>query len=368
MKQAIPIILMAACAGIAGGQSGKELGSEAAELYHQGRYSEAEALYRRVLEMPVEPGPAALRERAGIKGGFGALLRAEGNYAEAEKLLTGAIGELDPTTDAAEIARARLHLAALYRDEGKLGKAETVALDAVHAGGPADVKNAQIVLASVYVGEGRLADAEPLAAAMLADSDGRQAMAAYTLLTTIAMGRGEYAKAEEAARQALYFARATLPAGHPTLATAWNNLAQAYRFQGRHLEAERAYRAAIEIWEAALGAWHPDLAKGLINFAAFYHERGREAGAEVLYERAAAILEKAFGKDDVRVLVARNQLADVLRGERRYAESAKLGAVSLAGLEKRLATGDPRVADALRNRERLLQETVQSKPTRSSSF
>jgi tetratricopeptide (TPR) repeat protein len=187
-------------------------------------------------------------------------------------------------------------------------------------------------------------------------------MAAYTLLTTIAMGRGEYGEAEGFARRALYFARAALPAGHQSLATAWNNLAQACRFEGRYyLEAERGYREAIGIWEESLGPWHPDLAKGLINFAAFYHERGRETGAEVLYARAAEILEKTFGKDHVRALVVRNELADVLRGERRYTESDKLGRATLAALEKALRPGDPRLVQALRNRARLLRDTRRGK-------
>jgi tetratricopeptide (TPR) repeat protein len=368
MKEAIPIILLAASVAAAGGHSAKELSRQAGELYLQARYAEAETLYRQALAAWPGPGAAAVRERAVEKAGLGVVLRAQGQYTEAEKMFTEALKDLDPSADGGEVARVRSHLAALYRDAGEPAKAEAAALQAVDAAPESQRRNARLVLASVYAEQGRLADAEPLAAAMLEGADGRQAMAAYTLLTTIAMRRGEYDKAEEAARQALYFARATLPAGHPTRATAWNNLAQARRFQGRYLEAERAYRAAIEIWEAALGPWHPDLAKGLMNFAAFYHERGRETGAEVLYERAAAILEKAFGKDNVRTLVARNQLADVLRAERRYTESDKLGRVTLAALEKRVPAGDARLADALRNRERLLQESVQAKPMRSSSL
>jgi hypothetical protein len=90
-----------------------------------------------------------------------------------------------------------------------------------------------------------------------------------------------------------------------------------------------------------------------MNLAAFYHDRGREAGAEDLYLRAAAILEHAFGKSDPRPLAARNELADILRAERRYSESEKLGHTTLTALEKTLRPDDPRVVRAQSNYDHL---------------
>src|SRR6185436_9755845 len=116
-------------------------------------------------------------------------------------------------------------------------------------------------------------------------------------------------------------AHRVLPAQHRLTAVAFNNLAQSCRFQEKYLEAEVYYRRAIEIWEGTLGVAHPDLARGLMNLAAHYHERGRETGAEDLYVRAAGIFEAALGKDAPEALVVRNELADVLRAERRYTEA-----------------------------------------------
>src|SRR5262249_54034065 len=95
------------------------------------------------------------------------------------------------------------------------------------------------------------------------------------------------------------------------------------------------------------------LAQGLMNLAAFYHDRGREAGAESLYERAASIFEQAFGKNDPRTLVARNELADVLRAQLRFTEAEKLGRATLSALMKALPAGDPRLAQAQANFARL---------------
>jgi hypothetical protein len=103
-----------------------------------------------------------------------------------------------------------------------------------------------------------------------------------------------------------------------------------------------------------------------MNLAAFYHDRDRETGAEDLYLRAISILERSFGKDDLLALVARNELADVLRGERRFAESERLGRASLAALERVLGADDPRVQRAQAHRARLTAETKPLKKVRES--
>jgi hypothetical protein len=91
-----------------------------------------------------------------------------------------------------------------------------------------------------------------------------------------------------------------------------------------------------------------------MNLAAFYHERGREAGSEQLYLRAAAILEKA---DPLLGLVARNELADVLRAELRYTEATRLAKSTLARLQTTLPSGDSRLIRAQQNWSRLTAET-----------
>jgi len=154
----------------------------------------------------------------------------------------------------------------------------------------------------------------------------------------------------------LEMAPRVLRQGDPLEASALNNLAQICRFQGRYVEAEQHYREAIAIWEAAFGERHPDTAKGMLNLAALYHERGREAGAEDLYRKAAAIFEDMYGNDHELTLVARAELAEVLRAERRYSESKRLILATLPVLEARLGVADPRVVRALGNYERLLED------------
>ena len=92
----------------------------------------------------------------------------------------------------------------------------------------------------------------------------------------------------------------------------------------------------------------------MMNLAAFFHDRGREAGAEDLYLHAVEILERAFGKRNDQALVARNELADVLRAERRFTEAGKLAQATLAEMEHAFAADDPRLSRARQNYARLL--------------
>ena len=105
-----------------------------------------------------------------------------------------------------------------------------------------------------------------------------------------------------------------------------------------------------------------------MNLAAFYHERSREAGAEDLYVRAGAIFERMFGPAAPLTLVVRNELADVLRAQRRFSESERLGNASLTAMEKAFSAADPRLLRALGNRARLLAETRRQMVDRNRLF
>jgi Mrp family chromosome partitioning ATPase len=95
-----------------------------------------------------------------------------------------------------------------------------------------------------------------------------------------------------------------------------------------------------------------------MNLAALYHERGRETGAEDLYMRAAEIFEAAQGRNMPEALVVRNELADVLRAERRYTEAARLARTTLSAMQSLLPEDDPRLQRARVNFARLQQETI----------
>ena len=365
MKTFLGLLLVTVVTQGADSGAAREVSSRASVLYNQSRYAEAEPLFREAVKAWEKLGPEAALEYAIDLRNLGALLRATGRYAEAEPLLTEALRDLVAArATGIEAGRAAYNLAALYRSQGDLARAESFALrasemvDSQPGISEPERLGPRLVLSSIYIEQKRFAEAEAILRGALNGVDGALAVAVFNNLATIALARGEYPQAESDARQALRFAHLALPQGHPALAASWSNLAQACHARGRYPEAENAYRQALGAWENTFGPSHPEVAKGLVLLAAFFHDRGREGAAEQLYNRAAAILEQAFGKSDPRALSVRNDLADVLRAERRYSESGKIGSATLAALEKALPEDDPRLARARANYARLLEETA----------
>ena len=284
----------------------------------------------------------------------------------AKRLQRDALPRLEELTgpDSLATVRAVRNLAALYWSSGKLEQAESLALRAetafhdLPAATQADRSANRQILASIYLTQHRYADAENLLHGTLEDGDTANSVMAYSNLAAAALGVRDNAKAEEYSRRALEVAlRASARA-----ASAARRVAQ-QPGPGVPLPGQvSGGRELLSTGDRDLGgragsAASRPCARGMMNLAAFYHERGREAGAEDLYARAAAILEQSLGRQNAEALVARNELADVLRAERRYTEAEKLSRATLGAMQSAFPAGDPRLERAQVNYVRLMEDT-----------
>jgi len=296
------------------------------ESYLAGHYAEAAEQYRQVL---AGFGEVQSLARAVAMENLGVALREAGQVDEARPLMERAALEISELNgiQSAEAVQARSNLAALYWSSGDREKA------------------------------GRLFRE------LLPVATGERKIRYYGNLASVSVAAGDIPAAEDYARRGVELASQILGPDHPLRATVLNNLAQAERFAGKYLEAESGYREALGIWERSVGRTHPDYAKGLMNLASFYHERGRDAGAEQLYLEAAEILAK---NEPELAVVARNELADVLRAELRYTEASKLARSTLARMEATMPSDDPRLARARYNWARLTAETSHRKTLRAA--
>jgi tetratricopeptide (TPR) repeat protein len=342
MGKIFAMFAMAALSGQAELKDATEVKERAHRAYVAGRYAEAEAGYRLVL---AALGKEHTMVRAAAMENLGESLRSLGRVDEARPLMEEAARELTALggADSPEAMQAASNLAGLYWSAGDLAKAETMAMRAGN----------HKMLAMVWLAQHRYQEATNLLLTLLESADEKTSVSLYGNLAAASIGMEDLAQAEVYAQRSVTIADCVLPRNHPGRAAVLNNRAQVYRFTGRYLEAETDYREALAIWEQAVGLSHPDYARVLLNLAAFYHDRGREAGAEQLYLRALAILEAV---DPMLSLVARNELADVLRAQVRYTEARKLARSTLAQMEGVLPADDARLVRAKANWARLVAE------------
>ena len=149
-------------------------------------------------------------------------------------------------------------------------------------------------LAMGAVNQGKYAEAEALFKRALAIEQkalGDQAIAKLaTTLHSLATGvpPSRQVRRGRAALQTIPGDQGDCP--RPRITTWWRplleNLAVLYDDQGKHDDAERLYKRALAIQERTLGEYHPHTAHTVINLGTLYAEQGKYAEAQELYKRA----------------------------------------------------------------------------------
>ncbi|MEP4197439.1 MAG: tetratricopeptide repeat protein [Aliishimia sp.] len=199
----------------------------------QGRYGEAEALYRQALEI----GRATIGKEhphyATRLNNLAGVVEAQGRYPEAETLFRQAleigratIGEGHPS-----YAIRLNNLAGVVQAQGRYGEAETLYRQALE------------------IGRATIGKEHPHYATRLNN------------LAGVVEAQGRYPEAETLYRQALEIDRATIGEGHPAYATRLVNLGNLLAGQGKVEEARKMFTQAVAIFETTLPPDHPGLAK-----------------------------------------------------------------------------------------------------------
>jgi tetratricopeptide (TPR) repeat protein len=229
-----------------------------------GALTEALSIQERML------GPEHPDVAAGLNN-LASMYQAQGRYAEAEPLFKRAlaIGDKVLGPEHPDNAVRLSNLAMLFRDQKRYAEAEPLAERALaiseKALGPEDPEVATRAnnLAVVYRYRGRHDEAEPLFKRALAIGDkalGPEHPEVATWLSNLAMlyrDLDRYAEAEPLARRALEIDEKVLGPEHPEVAVRLNVLALLYKDQGREAEAEPLFKRALAISDKALGPEHP---------------------------------------------------------------------------------------------------------------
>ena len=197
----------------------------------QGRYEEAEPLYKRSLEIWEKALGKEHPHVAATLNNLAELYRTQGRYEEAEPLYKRsleiwekALGKEHP-----HVAAALNNLAALYYKQGRYEEAEP------------------LYKRSLEIREEKLGKDHPDVATTLNN------------LAALYRAQGRYEEAEPLYKRSLEIWEKTLGKDHPDVGAALNNLAALYESQGRYGEAEPLCQRALAILKAAFPNGHPDI-------------------------------------------------------------------------------------------------------------
>ena len=231
-------------------------------LSAQGRYAQAELLYRRVLEASERMLGKEHPDTLGRIGNLALLYYSQGRYNEAEPLLQRA----------------------LEASERVLGKEHPQTLT--------EINN----LAMLYDAQGRHGEAEPLLKRILEVREptlGKEhpdTLLGVNNLAFLYRAQGRYGEAEPLFRRAFEGFERTLGKENPFTLTSLSNLAGLYKLEGFYGQAEPLYRRALEASERTLGKEHPSTLGLVGDLAALYFVQNDWAHAAELWRRSTSVI------------------------------------------------------------------------------
>ncbi|MEP1520279.1 tetratricopeptide repeat protein [Ascidiaceihabitans sp.] len=260
-----------------------QLNNLAGVVNAQGRFAEAEGLYREALEIDRATIGEGHPEYATRFNNLASVVQAQGRFAEAEGLYREAL-EIDRATigEGHPSYATRLNnLAGVVEAQGRFAEAEGLYREALE-------------IDRATIGEGHPDYATDL-----------------NNLALVVKAQGRYAEAEGLYREVLEIDRATIGEGHPSYAIHLNNFALVVNAQGRFADAEGLYRAALEITRATIGEAHPDYAIRLGNLGSLLGQTGRATEGREMLEQALGIFRATLPEDHPHIAETMRRIANL---------------------------------------------------------
>jgi hypothetical protein len=262
-------------------------------LEQQGKYAEAEKVYREVLNVyrPArgENDPDVLS----LCNEIANVLDGEGDYAEVEKELRPVIrieekifGPKDPRTLA-----SRHNLCYALDHQGKYAEAVT--------------EDREVIRLRTEI----LGPQNP------------DTLKSRNILVLALNDQGEYVEAEQESREIIALRSKVLGPKHPDTLASRHNLAFALDAQGKFDQAGDEYQEVVRLKEQVLGPEHPNTLASRTGLANTLRERGHYAEAEAEYRSIIRLKEKVLGSEHPSTLAGRNGMANTLRDQGLYAEA-----------------------------------------------
>ena len=313
--------------------------SNLADVYKaQARYDEAEAQYKRALEMAEKTGGPSSLLVALILNNLTKVYEDQSRFAEVEDASRRALAirekALGPNHP--DVAASVNNLAHVYERLGRYAEAD------------------KLFQRSIEIWEKALGPKHPYLATSLLN------------LAIVYADEDRFDEAEALYKRALGIREAAFGPNHSDVATVLNNLAAIYEAQGRSDELETHAKRALAIVTKTLGPNNPDTAKVIRKLGVAYDAQGRYADADAQFKRALEINTKAFGPDHRFIATVLLSQGELFEHQRRYDDAEQAYKRALAINEKARGPNHPDTARTLDHLAAL--SVVQGKPANAVAY
>ena len=417
LKRALPIL--EASAGVDGRDTLEALEGLESVCVAQSKWSEAEALRKRIFAATERKFGPSSREMAIVWRNAAASLKTEKRNAEAVKLAQQSVewfenAKLAKTIDASQaynvLGMTYMGVNRYAEAEGAMHKALEIAelnygKDDIRLG--AVINNLALTIdtvADIQNDKKRRDEAESMYRKSLAISErvfgSSHPEVAISLnnVASILKSKSNHTEAEQLYRRAVAIQDAGLPKNSPTRITTKINLLEAIRALGRvkeaetmseamlaevegsfgkqsatyaevlHTrgsllarlnrpeEAEQSFWEAMKVREKALGPDHVDVARSLNNVALLVELRGDHKNPESMFRRVLSINEKHYGKDAIEIFGDLINLAENLQSQDRLGEAQVQFKRALTIFEKGHGGENDNLGEWLRGYSQLLRK------------
>ncbi|KAN0066846.1 hypothetical protein V8E54_015018 [Elaphomyces granulatus] len=265
-------------------------------LYKDGRYGQAGALFKEVLENRSKRLKIDDEEMLSTMSWMASTYRKQGRWMEAERL------------------------------EVQVMETRKILLGPEHP----DTLTSMDNLASTYWNQGRWVAAERLFVQVVETWQrvlGPQHPSTLTSMQNLASTyrkQRRWAEAEKLFVRVMQTSKTVLGPEHPSTLASMDNLASTYRDRGRWTEAEKLEVHVMETRKTLLGPEHPDTLDSMNNLALTYGDQGRWTEAERLEVQVMEIRKIAFGHTHPATLTSMNNLSHTLKKLRRHNEALSM--------------------------------------------
>jgi tetratricopeptide (TPR) repeat protein len=300
------------------------------------RTEEAERFFQQAVEL-VRQAPnrdlLPVDTRAGLLSNVASFYEAAGRLAEATTLYEDAVKICANLRLAPLCNRARLHLADMYRRQGRLAEAGQVPaamlppeLMRIDQQASESMRNGLFFQAEIgYKGAIQWIEDHPSGVEGTLPGE-------WIALGQALEAQGRADPAEDAYKKSLEIQGAQVDRKLPGALDAFvglSPLVDLYRRQGRLSEMEPVIQRTLSIQEGALGPDHAYLADTLMQLATVYEEEAKTDAARYsdafsLYERVLKIQEQSYGPDSQQLTRALTGYANVLRAAHQTAKAVEI--------------------------------------------